>query len=531
MKPSADEMAKMRRVAADPRLLRLAQEFAPSQAEKRALRQELPGTTIALDVRLLAKYRRDDETGFTQLVAEVHTATAAVQSPLTAKHDRSKAMQSATMAAVPLQQLNDLVARFKLAINRGLHDLALEVMDEMVQQGWRMTFDSDVQGEVMFNTLLDVPQPRYYSSADADIVERTRLHEERVVLSLESNDQTSCLCVDIEGMAQSFCWLQEDMCTFLNWVFEKVTHEEPAPRSYQEKLAIARICRRHLEPTSFMAREVETWLLRVWLAENNPYSIRRHGLSEEMPASKHVFKELYEVVDLFLRLGWTMAMVRDEFTKHIRRMIKERVCINCLLPLLAAKCFTDEERKRGFLHELVSGEYHDYVWRGLARGDGGEVEYYQLLFDLCFRQYQRNPGANETFYRPRLVQLLSEGKVGRTIQLLHIMGNDICSWLPGFSGYDLAFKTEQRLQELLPEALSMAYEQQRYGVAAALVQHFSRETFLAHELPASGAPVPIEVRTQRLEIVKTVTALAMELEQPICFQELTFSYYIKPGRD
>lgn len=555
-------------------LVELAKVHSPSQVYKLARSAQWPNRQ-AKAARSLATLRRDNPEGFNAFLATMERARP--DEPVTeqAQENRRSEMQAqeATDRLVKsLDRVTDLAARLRLAVKHDLKDQVAAIVTSLFDTWEVMYWTHEEDKNILFDTLKDV-HTGIVVSTDKDSIERDRKHRERnLVAFIRPGETRASLLADVGGMQEYLEWQDVQMQRLVRSSFDRLVAKDPSPQGWRMHKATLEVCQRFIPATDDLARQTELWILRSRLGGGRLFELRRIALPTPLETADDDRNELDPIVDRLVELGMTMDAVKTEFMGHIRRVVE-----NCrpqfMIALCGAKCFSYSDHSKGELCELLCEKYRPKMWHDLVHSNGDFMPrvYEQMLH--CGMRGEYRSEQEVAFYRKGFVDLLAEGKLTHAWQIMLCIGAHVLFYA---ELEESIFKgAREYIAGIAPEAFTQAYSKGNYGVAAALVQQFGKEAFLAvnpqiakdmfesdyavvakehaaiaekydngddteEDAPAIEAwraaetAVDEKVAAKHEELVQKrkdeineVGQLAADLMQPICFTD-TLSYYLAP---
>ena len=320
----------------------------------------------------------------------------------------------------------------------------------------------------------------------------TNLAQDRLNLT-----QNSIVALNLRGAITTLQWSDEQVLQYVRKVFEKMLQFPFHTRYFYWVIAgMERVCRHFLPVSDELAVQVERRTLLYHFRGGRLFELRSRALPSPVgPNNDGTEAELNPIVDRFLALGYTPEQVRDEFLKWIKDHAS-----NCrpevMLAAAGAKCFRHDDDDR--YQNLRS--YLPEVWEHILRQNDTGAWFNTFaklagvgLFRASGTRYipapERTPHpvaavkgprepqptrepyvGDEEFFRTELVKLMSKGEAAKVYQLLNLLGHRMGLLRDGKGNINNA---SAFMASIAPAAFKLAHDEGRFGIAAALFQHFN----------------------------------------------------------
>ena len=479
---SLDELKKLSGPAIRHReLVDLAENHSPTSAEQIARGHGWPRRQHKA-VYWLSALKRDF--GTEALVAFVSHSSSSHARPAEAGSEHAqqeKKMQTRERLLRSVSRTNNPSTKLRILIRNELFDDAAKLIEELAGNGIALFWADSHDGEVFFDTLDGVDKPGIVSLDDRETVAKVVKHRNRVLLFLaeeEKSPRDSQIYIDFEGMCHVLGWTETRKLEFVRQVLDKMTEKEVMHSGWRCTRSTATIRRHYLPDDDPLAVKVELCILRSQFRGGRLFELRSTALP--VPIREHPDDERHEldpIVDRFLELGLTEDEVRTEFLKWIKDHT-ENCRYQFMLAAAGAKCFgrKDDERYQALRSYLPK------MWEELIRDPNGarSLELFEEFGEVgLYRSFSNDEGSAQdfAFFRKELIELLSKGRAALVYQLLvnsYALRNSVGARDVSSSESRSRFQNVSKLVAVLArDAFALAYEQGRYGVAAALGQQFN----------------------------------------------------------
>lgn len=309
--------------------------------------------------------------------------------------------------------------------------------------------------------------------------------------------QDSIVALNLRGMITTLQWNDEQVLQYVRKVFGKML-QFPFHTHYFYWLVagMERACRHFLPASDELAVQVERWTLLYHFRGGRLFELRSRALPSPVgPNDEGTEAELNPIVDRFLALGYTPEQVRDEFLKWIKDHAS-----NCrpefMLAAAGAKCFRHDDEDRYQALRSYLPEMWEFILRDNDTGSWLSL-FAKLagvgLFRASGTRYipapERTPHpvaavkgprepqptwepyeGDEEFFHAEIVKLLSKGEAAKVYQLLNLLGHRMGLLREGKGNIKDA---SAFMASIAPAAFKLAHGEGRFGIAAALSQHFN----------------------------------------------------------
>ena len=461
----------------------LARVDSPNKAYQRTLAHGWPAR-LAKSVQSLAALRRDH--GFEAFKAFVSTFEHARSLICETEHaqeqvmNRESILRSVSLLKVPVQKL-------RLMIKHGLSPEAENLIEELIARG---------EVSLWFNTNSCMRPTRLLE--DQDKVEQKRNDRIGVLFSSagvippggDKNPNTperesdDSVCVFLDELAVALKWDAEKESKFVRRLLEIIAKRDVVYRHHDCVDATESATSRFLSGEDALRMRLELLVLRTRFRDGELYRMAGYlGLSrtdaenlQEMTdrtvvAPDFLCRIVAALVERFRQLGLSEQQVKDEFLWWLKN--RPGTWPSWIYCLASAPCFSEKDNDarhkalRSYLPELFSyAVLHPRAEWSLAHVAAlGEVGVY--------RRTSGEIVGDESFFRVEFLKYLSDGRAGIVLNALLALG-DVAGLSPA-TRWEVKGGTTaavESLNLLAPEAFQKAFDEQRFGVAAALAKTF-----------------------------------------------------------
>lgn len=483
-------------------LVDLAKEKSPNKVYEIAVARWPKRQAKA--ARSLAQMRRDNPRAFEAYIATMEHARSAETDT---EHAQERMTTMTAQLLKSINHLSDPVAKLRLAVKHNLKPQVAEMIASFAKD-WQITFWCDEHtNDILFDTLVKVPKT-YTDTTQPQTLEWARKHRNRILVAFIRPEETqAALVADLGGMVNFLGWKDAQTRDFVRPSLEHIAKREPTSQNWRMHEATTDVARKYLKADDEVAKAAERWVLLSRFRGGRIFELRRIALpvSQERPYKRgglsdwEIVDELNPIVDRMLEVGMTMEEIREEFLKWITEKGKAGGCrYQFMLAVAGAKCFRDDHKSSNRRRELLRKYFLPQIV--------SEKDIFQAAREfVAFKAHglEAWQHGDEKFFRPRVVDLLSHGNAGAVYQWLITHGHSVDFYphdvkdVGRKAGMDASWNATawEMMRVMAKEAVQLATKAERFGVAAALTQHFK------------DAATPKKVR----ELVQ----LALDLDQPI----------------
>jgi hypothetical protein len=485
-------------------LVSLAKEKSPNKVYEIAVARWPKRQAKA--ARSLAQMRRDNPQAFEAFIATIEHARSEWSDTEQAQERKTK---MTTQLLNSLDHLSDPIAKLQLAVKHNLKPHVAEMITSFAKV-WQVSFYCDDQtGNVLFDTLPDVPRHQGYNSTRPETGVWQKKYHDRLVVIFSKAELNKDISVDLVGLATFLGWKKPQISDFVRSVLTRIVKTKLTQTSWRVLDATADACRRYLKPDEELARATERWVLLSRFRDGRIFDLRRNALptpQKERPYRRgrtpdwEIREELDPIVDRMLEIGMSLKEIREEFLLWIAEKGKNGGCrYQFMLAVAGSKCFKGDIESTDRCRELLRKHFLPTI-----KSEGGIFFAARMFTAFQSHDWKMWKSGDGDFFRPRLLDCLAVGQAGAVLQWLLTYWNDIDNFYPEEvlavgrkAGVDEWQKTTalEWMRVMAKQAVQLAVKAERFGVAAALTQHFA------------GAATP--------EKARELIGVALDLEQPV----------------
>jgi hypothetical protein len=460
----------------------LARVDSPNKAYQRTLAHGWPAR-LAKSVQSLAALRRDH--GFEAFKAFVSTFEHARSLICETEHAQEQVMnRESIIRSVSLLTVS--VQKLRLLIKHGLLPEAEKLVEELVAGGevsfWYCT-NSCIRAARLLESVdkSTAPEPRLQVMLSPQGVTAPREENNPLTPETQGNDS---VCIFLDELTVALNWNAEKEAEFVRRLLVVTSKRELLYRHPDCIDATAKAASLYLSKEDALLVRIELLVFRTRFREGELYRMANYlGLSrtpaenlQEMTdrtvvAPDFLCRIVAALVERFRQLGLSEQQVKDEFLWWLKN--RPGTWPSWIYCLASAPCFSEQDNDarhkalRSYLPELFSyAILHSRAEWSLAHVAAlGEVGVY--------RRTSGEIVGDESFFRVEFLKYLSDGRAGIVLNALLALG-DVAGLSPA-TRWEVKGGTTaavESLNLLAPEAFQKAFDEQRFGVAAALAKTF-----------------------------------------------------------
>lgn len=455
------------------------ENLTPNQVQEHATNLRWP-TRLAKATRFLAILRRDY--GLEALNAFITTTEHARSERSETEHAREKGkMEDSIRRAIARMPGNS--GKLKLMIKQGLREDLEGLLTELITNTTitlRDNFHLYAGGEVILE------RPDGSHEADNKSV--------YLVVSEQGNlSRGTMVHIDFEGLRNFFNWSTDDIKLMVGVVLQKIMDEPPKEQHTWFLRPMEILVSNYFETNEEFAIKTKLWIATMYICCSAPFEINRHVLRDYSHRRVSDRQQLDAVVDHLHNLGMSDQQICDLLIKRATGENGERLAshdMQNVLALLGAKCFNSEQvreqrsslLRKHFLAKAWKECFGDekspqtpIAWRLECFHELGKIGLWKS--GNPYLHHRSNSNDDVSFFRARLVEMLSVGRLSVVMQLLLMFAHE---WgLYYTDSDDRRFNAAKAyILDILPDAFMMAYNASRYGTASALSQHFGQDAVI-----------------------------------------------------
>lgn len=436
--------------------------------------------------RSLAQLRRDYPEAFEAFIATVEHARSQ-----DTEHAQERTDTMTANIAKALSHMADSPRKLELAVKHGLTQAARGIFARMLNESIPVFWQRNEHDKALFDEKADSKSP-----LSNVMIGLFPLDIDLETDRLNMNDTAHRM--SLPGLIAALKWTRKEEESFVRTALERACTFPCTPHYFVWFVyGMRSVVRHYFTDDHPLRKQVESWILLYQFRDGRIFELRTTALPT--PAATHyrelgskrshheIRTELDPIIERMRELGMTTARIRDEFLIWISE--KAASCrFEFMLAVADATCFEGDPESSKKRDKLVRDLYLPTIKQ---EDDIFCASDAYSAFDRYGGVKAWKPG-DEAFLRAKAVDLLSKGHAGTVYQWVKTHGRLL----------NLSDRTDKAREEMLEsiakDAFALAQKSERFGIAAALSQHF-----------------PGIASTKK---VRELVLLALDLEQPIALE-------------
>jgi len=330
-------------------------------------------------------------------------------------------------------------------------------------------------------------------------------------LEFRRKDGKTVLTTDFNPLIQALGCSKKRTGRFIHSALERMAGLPLECFGIPEARAALSLGRRYLDPQDELLGKIERQTLLAYLRESRFDLIRNHFYGKKEAEELHVCRTLYAFIARLKKLGVKDSALEKELFRWLEKNAKDTLSMQDLLAVVGGVVYLKGNLgNETQLSKVLEEKYLPLCWMKLLQT--GDIPNFVLLGHAGLFQIRNRLQENRgqpTFFRKKIVELLAQGQAGLAFQLSVLLGREL-----GLDPEDAEAEqgrpaiARRVIDGMAWDALSLAYEQGRFGIAAAIAEEFDCLTGLDQEAKALatkalGKSVPEDEFQKRMDQLQT----------------------------